>query len=292
MAAVVVARAVEMYAWVEHSSSQTTTNVGGSQTTTTTYSYSTEWVNQPARSSDFQEPQGHENPALPFADAEVHAPDAMVGGYALAQPDQLEFPSASTPVTPSDANFDLSHGGALEGEFLYLGAGSLTAPAVGDVRVTYTVLPVGTDVTVFGQQTGTQLAPYTDRQGHRLYRMFAGTRDEAVAMLHSESNTARWILRGVGFLMLWIGLALLFGPISVLMSVIPPLGEIGSSVIGGITFVVAVVLTLVTVLVSSLAHSPFALVVLLVIAVGAAAFGVKRWLERRPPKGTDQLAAA
>jgi hypothetical protein len=88
--AIVVARNVEMYAWVERSSSETRTNVGGSQTTTTTYSYATDWVNRPAQSSEFQQPDGHENPPLPFDDAELHAPDVRLGHYAVAAPGGID----------------------------------------------------------------------------------------------------------------------------------------------------------------------------------------------------------
>jgi hypothetical protein len=279
-----------MYAWVETSSSETRTNVGGSQTTTTTYRYSTAWVNRPASSSDFQEPNGHENPPLPFADEELHASDVGLGGYALADPGQFDFPPPSTSLALGDANLNLSQGGVREGDYVYIGTGSLGQPAVGDVRVRYSVLPVGTNVTVFGQQNGTELLPYVDRQGHRIYGMFLGTRDEAVATLHSESTMSRWVMRGVGFVLMWIGLALLFGPIGVLLDVIPPIGELAGSLIGAISFGVAVVLTLTTILVSSIVHSPLALTLLLVVILVVAAVGVKRWLDRRPGGAAARLA--
>jgi cytochrome b561 len=90
---------------------------------------------------------------------------------------------------------------------------------------------------------------------------------------------------------MWIGLTLLFGPISVLLDVLPPLGELGRSLIGAVTFVGAVLLTLATILVSSIVHSPLAWTVLLVVAGAVAAVGVKHWLDRRPESGVGQHAA-
>jgi hypothetical protein len=290
--AIAVARTVQMYAWVERSSSQTKTNVGGSQTTTTTYSYATDWVGRPAQSSEFQQPGGHENPPLPFADAELHAPDVRLGSYALADSSQFDFPPPSTPLALSAANLDLSQGGVAEGGYVYVGTGSLGQPAVGDVRVSYSVLPAGTNETMFGQQKGTELLPYVDRQGHRIYGMRPGTKDEAVATLHSESTTARWVMRGIGFILMWIGLTLLFGPISVLLDILPPVGELAGSLIGVVTFAVALALTLITVLVSSVIHSTLALTVLLVVILVVAAVGVLRWLSRRPGGAAGRLATS
>ncbi|MEK7086035.1 MAG: TMEM43 family protein, partial [Patescibacteria group bacterium] len=45
-----VHRDVEMYAWVEKTSSNSDTNLGGSETTETTYTYAKEWTSSPSSS--------------------------------------------------------------------------------------------------------------------------------------------------------------------------------------------------------------------------------------------------
>ncbi|MBV9787505.1 MAG: hypothetical protein JOZ51_04995, partial [Chloroflexi bacterium] len=59
-------RSVEMYAWVEKTSSKTTKNTGGSSTTETTYTYEKQWTSNPESSSSFRHAAGHNNPELPF----------------------------------------------------------------------------------------------------------------------------------------------------------------------------------------------------------------------------------
>src|SRR5215212_1980184 len=57
-------RNVEMFAWVEHKSTDTRKDVGGSSTTTTTYTYDKQWTSSPEDSQAFEHAQGHTNPPL------------------------------------------------------------------------------------------------------------------------------------------------------------------------------------------------------------------------------------
>jgi hypothetical protein len=68
---------------------------------------------------------------------------------------------------------------------------------------------------------------------------------------------------------MWFSLLALFGPISVIMDFLPIFGAISRSVIGVITFLVAFVLTIMTILVSILLHSFIGLIIALVIIIGA-----------------------
>ncbi|MGD0577268.1 MAG: TMEM43 family protein, partial [Candidatus Staskawiczbacteria bacterium] len=59
---IAVERKVEMYSWVETKNTTTHNNTGGSSTTSTTYSYKKDWEENPADSSTFNYPDGHQNP--------------------------------------------------------------------------------------------------------------------------------------------------------------------------------------------------------------------------------------
>ena len=76
--------------------------------------------------------------------------------------------------------------------------------------------------------------------------------------------------------MMWMGLASILGPISVLLSVIPALGSISKSLVSGITFVIALVLSAVAILISMLFHNLLVLIVLGVAGVGVAVWFVKK----------------
>lgn len=97
---VALGRKVEVYAWVEESSTKTTNNVGGSQTQETTYSYKQNWVSSPADSSKFHSPIDHTNPSKVLSDNTWYATDAKVGVYSV-DASTISLPSFQ-PITLND----------------------------------------------------------------------------------------------------------------------------------------------------------------------------------------------
>jgi uncharacterized membrane protein HdeD (DUF308 family) len=244
---VAVQRKVEMYAWDEDSSTSSSNNVGGSSTSRTTYTYKREWTSHPTATSDFKVAQGHENPSLPFEGSLTRAKSAKVGAYGIDM-SSIEM-SDLKPLALSADKVALQSGASLAGNYVYVGKGSAQAPQVGDVRVSYATLDSGASATVFGKLDGSKITAYVDRTNTRLFRAFPGTREEAVGTLSSEYQTLTWILRAVGFLMMWIGLTMLFGPLTTLLDVLPILGSAGRALIGLVTFPLALVLSAATILV-------------------------------------------
>jgi hypothetical protein len=263
---VAVQRKVEMYAWDEDSSTSSSSNVGGSSTNKTTYTYKRDWVTHPGTTSSFKVPQGHENPSLPFEDQLTRARSAKIGAYGIDL-SSIDV-SGTTPIALNASNTTLGQGAVLAGNYVFVGKGSAQAPQVGDVRVSYSALASGVSATVFGKLDGATVTAYVDRNNSRLFRVFPGTRDEAVGTLSSEYQTLTWILRGVGFLMMWIGLTMLFGPFTTLLDFIPLFGMVGRTLVGVIAFPIALVLSAVTILVSMVLHN---VVVLLLVAVATIA---------------------
>ena len=94
----------------------------------------------------------------------------------------------------------------------------------------------------------------------------------ALDTLHKEYKTMLWLFRVIGFSLMWIGLGMILGPISVLLDVIPFLGSLSRTAVGGVTFLVALILSLITIIVSAILHSIVALVVILLVALGALGY--------------------
>jgi hypothetical protein len=265
-------RNVEMYAWVENKSTETQKEIGGSSTTKTTYTYEKRWTASPEDSSSFEYPQGHTNPAMAIKSKTAVVTSARVGAYTI-NPAEIEMPS-ETEIGLSSANVVEDDRYRLAGDYLFTGKGSVDTPQLGDLRISYSGVPANTPAIVFGKQQGGALVPFVTRKNDRLYRMFLNTdRAGAIKQMNTEYQIMGWILRLVGFLMMWIGLSLCLGPISTLLDVLPFLGSASRFVVGLATLVVALVLSTITILVAVLAHNLVALIVVLALLIG----GVMLW---------------
>ncbi len=277
-------RNVEMYAWVEKSESETKKNVGGSETTTTTYTYAQEWTSNPADSSTFKDPTGHTNPQMQYQNQTFTVSSASVGVYPvdvadMSLPNQTDVVLNTSSVTPRFS-------GMVNGNYIYIKPagygpyGANTAPTVGDLRIHYTAVLSDLNVTAFGLIQGGKLVPYMYKGKDKLYHARPGTRDEAIAALAYEHRVTSWIWRLVGFLMMWIGLTLCFGPINAVLDVLPFLGSVGRGLIGVVMFVVALVLSLATIVISMIAHNIIALIITIVILIGIV-FIIGRAIKKR-----------
>ena len=266
-----LARKAEMFAWVQTSETKTEKKVGGKTVETTTYNYSKKWTDNPESSSSFKVPEGHDNPSMTVKSATWTASQSAVGAYMFA-PGDAGLPSgAPLKLSAEMLTFpEKSFGSTLrrEGDYVYSGQGTSSNPVLGDVRISYTALTGGKKATLFGQLSNGQVNAYVHEGKDRLFRVVQGTRDEAVATMHSEYTTSVWILRLVGFLMMWIGLSALFGPIHAVLDVLPFLGSTSRFLLGLVLFPVALVLSLMTIIISMIAHSIIALIICFVLFAG------------------------
>lgn len=283
-------RKVEMYSWVERKPTETQKKIGGGQDAETTYSYEKEWCDDPPKSNSFQYPEGHENPPPSVEDRSFTVREATLGAYRL-DPQSVRLPRPS-PVPITRKAFIPSVNARLEGDYIFVGKGTLQAPQLGNLRISYSAVKSGTTVTLFGKLNGDAVEPYFCRGKRRLYRAIAEPREAAIAQMASEHHVNKWFLRIPGFLMMWIGLCLFFGPVNEVLDFVPMLGGVGRSVVWLAMFVAALVLSLVIMLVSMIAHN----VLLLIISVVAVLVGVwaldrtRPW--QRPAKAPAGTSAA
>jgi hypothetical protein len=266
-----VKRIVEVYAWTEKTSTTSETKLGGSVESETTYSYETEWTRNPADSSTFEFPADHQNPSeKPLEDVDRTASSGNIGAY-VVDVANMQLPAyQQVSLDGSNTQFSIDSTAELaSSQYIFNGFGTLSDPEIGDVRISYEVVPSGNNVTVFGALNGNKIETFRDKDNNTVYRAFASDASSAVATLHGEYKTSLWIFRVVGFLMMWIGLGMILGPLSVFLDVVPFLGNVSRSVVGIATFLVSAVLTIVAIIISKIFHSWIALLVLAI--VGAAA---------------------
>jgi hypothetical protein len=304
---ITLSRQVEMFAWVENQSSEEKKKIGGGTETVTTYTYEKKWTSSSSVSTNFRYPEGHENPTSTIEDKSFTVQSAKVGSYNIAV-DRLSLPGenpvdikqnmliSSQPQSTGDKIVQktstggdvIVEGGSapagrrLEGGYIYIGKGSLQSPGLGDVRIKYNAFPKNINVTVFGKLQGDRIVPFMFKGEHKLYRAFTAEPDEAIAILAKEHKVTGWILRAIGFAMMWIGLSMFFGPINAVLDILPILGSVGRGIVSFVMFFVALILSVVTVLVSMIAHNLIALIITLVIIITAGIVLLRRAKKKSP----------
>lgn len=259
-------RVVEMYAWIEETETETKKKTGGGTEEKTTYRYKKDWTAFPQESGEFKIPEGHENPSMSVKSKSFYVNDVKIGIYSF---DHEEATMPALENVELNRNTAIAHWDAqlIGSDYIFTGKGTYDNPVVGDLRISYKALGSGIKLTLFGKLDGKEIVAYYHKGKTRLFRAFSGTKDEAIATLKTEHKVMGWILRIVGFLLMWIGLSLIFGPISAILDVLPFLGSVGRGLIGVITFIIALVLSIITILISMVFHNTIALIVLVIIAI-------------------------
>ena len=270
-------RNVEMYSWVEEKRTESQTNTGGSETTKTTYSYKKQWTPSPSDSSYFKHSEGHTNPQIPISPNFFVVQKIQLETYAI-DTSTVELP-AYRDVTLNKQNVILTDGVELaNNEYLFKGDGTIANPQIGDIKIYYTAIANPLDTaTIFGtlDSTDQKISPFYSPNNTKLYRIFEGTRQSAIATMDSEYTFLTWLLRIAGFAMMWFGLAMLFGPISTFLDVLPIFGSITRVLVGVVTFLVALILSFVTIVISLIAHNVIALIISLLVIIGGIIWYMK-----------------
>ena len=283
---VLARRDAEMFAYRENKSSHNSVN---------SYTYPTEWTSSPEDSSHFYVPQGHENPSMPYQSTTVYSDKTMIGGYVI-DAHTIHFPDGDAlSLDPSDVTISGKQKISADKKYIFVSADGKTtvdAPAVGDIRVSYSVIKSGTFGTVFGTLDGTSIAPFqvseTLKNNDTLYHFLFGSRTEAIASLHTSYSQTLWLFRGIGFGMMFIGMLLILGPVSALLSFIPFLSSLSGFLFAFFAFIASLVLSVAVIVVAMIAHSVTALIVTAVVVIVAVLFGGHALLGRHssPPAPT------
>ncbi len=193
-------RKVEMYQWQERS-------------TVTGHSYGQVWSEEPIDSATFKQPQGHQNPPMPFTSEDTFAGDIRLGVFRLNRKivgrlegaDPVELPQAKlpplvhAPMIPIPSGFQI---------------GNPASPRIGNLRVTFQQLR-SPDISIVARQAGNTFEPYRKPSGEVVDIVAMGTRsaEEMLAGARPVNAGTRWIFRGAGLGLILAGLALVFSPV-------------------------------------------------------------------------------
>lgn len=274
-------RTAETYQWKETEKTETRSQLGGGEKTTKTYHYEKDWSERHHDSSRFHRPAGHENPAtLRWTSTSVAAGQVLFGGFTLppALVDKIGDHEAR-PVQAGDEQLMAALGFRREGDTFYNGRNS-AAPQVGDVRVRFEVTPPQT-VSIVAQQRGQSFEAYPAKAGSTILLLTRGSvpAEQMFKSAQTSNTILTWVLRAAFFLLMFIGLMIVFRPLSVAGSVIPILGKLVGAGTGLVAFLLAAIFSLTTIAMAWLFYRPLLGASLL----AAAAAGVY-WLARSRKK--------
>jgi hypothetical protein len=273
-------RKVEMYQWKETSSTQKQKNLGGSETTTTVYKYTQVWSEQPINSAAFKQQQGHQNPdAWPFSSAVYFAGDMRLGAFRLNQHLVNQFTGAD-PVDVSQGKVPASMQARARPMESGFQIGDPAAPLTGDLRVSFEQLK-SPEVSIVSGQIRDTFEPY-QVSGGTVELVGMGTQSAAAMFGNAQSqNTTRtWLLRGLGFILMFVGLTLVFSPIATLADVVPFIGGLlrfGAAVVSG---VVALGLSLAIIAIAWFVYRPI-LSISLLVAVAICVYAVASFRRKK-----------
>lgn len=267
-------RNVEMYQWKETKRTRTEENLGGEKVKRTTYSYDKKWSNHAINSSNFKKRNGHENPKMEHKSKTFYGDDILLKDYEISNRDIDKLDNLSQLPLPKNASVpkNIGESSSKSGNYLFVsksGASSMGNPSVGDYRISFKHTPKGT-ISVVAQQSGYGFSPYMTKTGE-LYEVRSGnmSADAIFKKAASENSTFTWILRGVGLLVMTIGLAMVASPIRAVLDFIPFLGNMFGAVSGFFALIVSLLLSSITIAVSWFAHRP-----MLSIMIAGAGIGV------------------
>lgn len=275
-----LSRKVEMFQWQEESKSETHENVGGSKTTTTTYTYRRVWADHPIDSSHFRGQGDHRNPPMSVQSQTFDAADVKLGDYRVDGP-VLHRLGSFAPVAPLPAP---PAGYRQSGEGFYRG-GDPAQPSIGDIRVTFGGI-ASQIVSVAAASAGGTLTSYRDANGYTIALAEPGS--VAASILFAEEKKAEgtltWILRGVGYVLVLIGLICISRPLTILFAILPFLESIVGAGAFLAAFTLSLPITLFTIAVAWIVHRPLIGIGLLVAAL-AGGFLLGKIGPRRRPRG-------
>ena len=272
-------RQVEMYQWEETSHTTEKKNLGGSVTKTTTYEYKKIWTDRVIDSSSFVE-AGHDNPGCKeFADERQEAANVSFGAFRLSEWQISAIGRAQKYVLPQDYSCPVPRC-QVQGSTIYIPntatrsnelnrRNAVAEPRIGDMRVTfYAVLPH--DISLVAKQKGDTFVAYVAKNGKKVQLLSDGVQDAAEMFADAQSaNTVLcWLVRILGFTMMFGGIKAVLKPISVLADVLPILGDIVGIGLGVVAFAVAMPCALVTIAIAWLFYRPVTAAILIAVAAG------------------------
>ena len=272
--AIKLQRTVEMYQWKEESQSTEKKKLGGGTETTTTYTYNKTWSENSINSGNFKQQQGHENPGqMQYHSDEQLAETVTIGAFNLPPTLVRKINDYSQVTLGSNYNLPeaLSQKGRVVSNTIYIG-NDPAAQQVGDIRVSFKEIKPLT-ISMIASQVNNTFEPYNAKAGGTIELLVSGVQsaDAMIQKAQKDNTIFTWLLRAAGYLVMFIGFAMILAPLSVIADIVPIFGTIIAAGTGFISALIAGFLTFLTIAIAWIFYRPI-LGIILIIAAGAIGF--------------------
>jgi hypothetical protein len=277
-------RDVEMYQWREKQESEKKKKAGGGTTTETTYSYEKVWSSTLINSGSFERSSGHENPDRMLVRGQSFQADKVTFGPFILSRSQLDSINDFTtlPLDPATLKLppSIQNRATIANSEIYVGNDPGSAQ-IGDLRIDFQVVKP-TTISLVAKQINNTFEPYRTRAGGTIDLLEIGSHsaESMFETAQTENTILTWILRFVGFIVMFVGFNMIFRPLSIAFDLIPFLGNIVEAGIGFLAFTLAISLSLITISIAWIFYRPLLAIGLLALA-GLIVFAIVRFTSGR-----------
>ena len=256
-------RNVEMYQWKENSETVKKDELGGSTTETTTYSYEKVWSSSEIDSENFKKTY-YKNPAFKIKSDCIHAESGKLGDFKLTSKQINSMTDYSKyEELPQKSEYKIY-------DNMYYSSIDPENPKIGDIRISYEIIPSGTDISIIGQQRPNNTITSMRYKDHMVYIQQSGlkTKDEMLHTFRRNNKIFTNLARIGGWLLMYIGLSMIINPLVVIFKVVPFVESIVGFLTGGVLLLISAALSLLTIAIAWFAFRPVLSIILLVIIAG------------------------
>lgn len=192
----------------------------------------------------------------------------------VKQPEPTALPSDSAANDSNQVaqyeedNYENIHVSANQ---IYLGK-SPNAPKIGDVRITYRIVPIH-KISIIAEVDGNTFKYYKAKNGKKMMMVVNGKKDldEMIESAEEGNNIMSWVLRIIGILLVISGLKGLFSFLITILKVVPFLSRILSFGVNIICSVIGFVWSLLIIAIAWLFYRPV-LAICLLAGIGLIVF--------------------
>ncbi len=280
-------RNVSMYQWVEKVKTKEKKKIGGGKEKVKEYTYDKQWESSLVNSGDFKLAEDHSNPSsFPYSAYVKNVKSASVGELTLSS-SLLSSIDDFEPISIDSIDISAFEGASMINENgdsfnsnetlvskIYLGKGTNVAPEIGDVKISFEMVKSDQEYSIISKRIKNTFEPYKAKSGTTIEMISKGVKspENMFAEAHSNNTIMTWLFRVGGFLMMLIGLSLIFKPLVVLADVLPFLGglmDFGLLLFSGL---VSFALSFITIAIAWVFYRPILGGILLLVGIGTLAF--------------------